>query len=511
MSIAVEGGLEATVERVRAGRVQYTLELALLAALYYGAAKLGFAFNFAGPVAAIVWLPAGVGIAYLYLRGLAFWPGMLIGDLLANDYSTIPIASDLGQTAGNVLEVVLAAWLLRRLNRDGDLLYRVKGVLRVLLPVAVATTISATIGSLSLWLGDVVKDDALTVWRTWWLGDACGALVIVPFAVAWTRPARHVMTRRRWIEAGLMVATTALSTELATRSNSPITYLVFPGLIWAGLRFGQRGATLAVLIVVGVTVRNTTHLEGPFYFDDITRSVLTTQLFIAVTALSALCIAAVVSEREEFAERLGESRAQLFKAADSERQRIERNLHDGAQQRLLALGIHLRLAVEEVQRRPERSAALIEEAEAELQVAFDELRELSQGIHPTVLTDLGLADAIRSVAARSTQSITLRELPSRRVDATAEAAGYFVFVEAVTNAQKYARATSIDVRVRATSHTLSIDIVDNGVGGASETQGTGLRGLRNRVESAGGRFEIDSRRGIGTRVHAEIPLDTGRA
>jgi integral membrane sensor domain MASE1 len=111
MSVAVDRGLEATVKRVRAGRVQYMLELALLAALYYGAAKLGFALNFSGPVAAIVWLPAGVGIAYLYLRGLAFWPGMLIGDLLANDYSTIPIASAVGQTAGNVLEVVLAAWL----------------------------------------------------------------------------------------------------------------------------------------------------------------------------------------------------------------------------------------------------------------------------------------------------------------------------------------------------------------------------------------------------------------
>ena len=370
--------------------------------------------------------------------------------------------------------------------------------------------ISASIGALSLWLGDVVSVKAVaTVWRTWWLGDACGALVIVPLAVAWTRPVRHVVPRRRWLEAGLMLATTAALTELATRSDIPLAYLVFPGLIWAGLRFGQRGATLAVLIVVGVTVENTRHLLGPFYFHDITRSVLTTQLFIAVTAISALCIAAVVSEREEFAERLGESRAQLFKAADSERQRIERNLHDGAQQRLLALGVHLRLAVEEARRRPERSAAMIEEAEEELQAAFDELRELSQGIHPTVLTDLGLADAIRSVAARSTQSITLRELPVRRVDSAAEATGYFVFVEAVTNAQKYARATSIDVRARATSRDLSIEIVDNGIGGASETNGTGLRGLRDRVETIGGTFGIESRVGIGTRVHARIPLDGG--
>jgi signal transduction histidine kinase len=152
---------------------------------------------------------------------------------------------------------------------------------------------------------------------------------------------------------------------------------------------------------------------------------------------------------------------------------------------------------------------MIEEAEAELQAAFDELRELSQGIHPAVLTDLGLADAIRSVAARSTQSIALRELPVRRVDSAAEATGYFVFVEAVTNAQKYARASSIDVRARATSRDLSIEIVDNGIGGASETNGTGLRGLRARVETIGGTFGIESRVGIGTRVLAQIPLDGG--
>src|SRR5882757_824753 len=120
MSVAIDRALQETVERGRTGRLQYALETALLATLYYGAAKLGYTVNFSGPVAAIVWLPAGVGIAYLYLRGLSLWPGVLVGDLLANDYTALPIGSALGQTVGNVLEVLIAAAALRRLSRRGS-------------------------------------------------------------------------------------------------------------------------------------------------------------------------------------------------------------------------------------------------------------------------------------------------------------------------------------------------------------------------------------------------------
>ena len=167
------------------------------------------------------------------------------------------------------------------------------------------------------------------MWRTWWLGDACGMLLLVPLAIAWARPLARPFARSRLLEAMFMITATAALSELASRSHRPLVYLVFPALIWSALRFGQRGATVSILVAVGFTVWNTTHLEGPFYFTDINLSDLSTQLFIAVASLSTLCLAAVVSEREQFAESLGESRAQLFRAADAERQRIERNLHDG--------------------------------------------------------------------------------------------------------------------------------------------------------------------------------------
>jgi signal transduction histidine kinase len=495
--------------RLEAGAGRYASEITLLAALYYGSAKIGYALNFAGPVAAIVWLPVGVGSAYLYLRGLRFWPGVLVGDLLANDYGALPIGSALGQTAGNVLEVLVAAYLLRRLGRRVDLLGSVKGVAWMLFPFAAATTVSASVGSISLRLGGVVTTHSIpTVWRTWWLGDACGALVVVPLVLAWAQPL-HPTMRRRYLEAALMIVSVAGLSALATASPHSLVYLAFPGLIWAALRFGQRGATLSVLIVVGFAIWNTTHLNGPFHFHSITRTVLSTQLFIAVAAISSLYLAAVVSEREAYAERLGDSRARMLRAADAERQRIERNLHDGAQQRLLALAVHLRLAAERAEQAPQEAVRLIADAEGELQVAFDELRELSQGIHPTVLTDLGLATAIRSIAARSVQPITLLELPATRVDSTAEGIAYFVFMEAVTNAQKYASATAIRVRANVSDHTLRIEVTDDGVGGATELAGSGLRGLRDRVEDIGGTFSVESTPPNGTRVAAALPLGRG--
>jgi signal transduction histidine kinase len=501
----VAPGVWPRVER-REGFVRYLFELGLLAALYYGSARLGYELGFSGPVAAIVWLPVGVGIAYLYLRGLAFWPGVLLGDLLANNYMTLPVGTALAQTVGNVLEVVLAAYLLRRAARSGYLLGGVDGLVRLLPPVALATMVSATIGSLASRAGGVITWSAfVTVWRTWWLGDACGALVVVPFALAWTRT-RSRFPRAQIVEFVLMLATTGVLTAIAFSTPKALEYLAFPGLIWAALRFGQRGATFALALVTGVAIWNVTNASGPFHFHSITHSILSTQLFIAVATVSALCVAAIVSEGERLAAGLADSRTAVLRAADSERHRIERDLHDGAQQRLVALLVRLRVAEEQLQREPERAAQALADAKTELDIALEELRELSRGTHPTVLTDLGLATAIRSTAARSSQRIHLVELPTEPVDAAAETAAYYIFLEAVTNAQKHAPQAMVSVRAYATKRALTIVVGDNGPGGASESPGGGLAGLRERVEAAGGTFRLQSAKGIGTTVEAVLPL-----
>jgi signal transduction histidine kinase len=493
------------VER-REGALRFMLEIGLLAALYYGSAKLGYELGFSGPVAAIVWLPVGVGIAYLYLRGLAFWPGVLLGDLLANDYIKLPVGTALAQTVGNVLEVVLAAYLLRRAARSGYLLGRVDGLVRLLPPLFLATMVSATVGTLASRVGGVVSSDAFwTVWRTWWLGDACGALVVVPFALAWSRP-RSRLSRARGAELVLMLATTGALTAVAFSSPKALEYLAFPGLIWAGLRFGQRGATLALVLVTGVAIWSVRNVDGPFHFHSITHSILSTQLFVAVATVTALCVAAIVSERERFAARFAESRTELLRAAESERHRLERDLHDGAQQRLIALLIRLRVAEEQLPQEPGRAAQVLNDAETELGIALEELRELSHGTLPTVLTDLGLATAIRSTAARAGQRIHLVELPAVSVDAAAETIAYYVFLEALTNAQKHAPNAMVKVSVQVRKRELTIEVTDDGPGGADEARGGGLEGLRERVEAAGGTFRLQTGEGTGTRVAASLPL-----
>ena len=463
---------------------RHALGIGLLAGLYYGTAHLGYALRFTGPVAAIVWLPVGVGIAFLYRGGLSYWPGLVIGDLLANDYSALPVGSAVGQTTGNVLEVLVTVLLIRRLIGLRIPLCSVGGLARLLLAIAAGTAVSATVGLLSLRLGGVVSTSAIPkLWRTWWLGDACGALLVVPLALAWSTPSLRPRIRGRVVEAVLAAVLTVGLCTLAFGSKDPLPYLVFPALIWVALRFGWCGASVAVFVAASYATWGTTHYKGPFAFGSLTNSVLETQAFVVVASLSSLYLAAVVWERQGYADRLRASHARLAETADIERKRIERNLHDGAQQRLTALAVYLEIAAEQARLAPNRTPALFARAERDLLAAIDELRQL----------------------ARSTVPIEFVELPTGRFDPAAEAAGYYVLVEAITNAQKYSRASSVRVRASWTPDVLNLEIADDGVGGANEKDGYGLQGLRDRVDALGGELVVDSAVGEGTCIRAAIP------
>jgi signal transduction histidine kinase len=482
------------------------LDLLLLVAAYYASAHLGYALEFTGPVASIVWLPVGVGAAFLYLRGPALWPGVVIGDLLVNNYSELPIGSAVGQSFGNLLEIVICVAVLRRLISRERPLWSIPGLAVMLGAIAAGVAISATIGSVSLILGGVVTGDSFPhLWRTWWLGDFCGALLVFSLVLAWVP-----LPPRPWFQGHLAEITLLLVVLvglgfITIHASRPLSYLAFPALIWSALRFGPRGATLAMTITATFTIWGTTHFHGPFAFHPLSRGVLETQLFLLVTSLSALSVAALASEREALSRRVQASRKRIVMAADEERRRLERDLHDGAQQRLVALAAHLGLAAGRAREQPATAGASFESAQAELLVAIDELREFVHGIHPTALRHFGLARAIEIVAARSATPVEIIELPNVRLDETAEATAYYIVLEAVTNAQRYANASAVRVRAHMGESSLALEVEDDGVGGAVERSDLGLQGLRDRVEATGGTFTVHSAVGHGTRIEAWIP------
>ena len=211
--------------------------------------------------------------------------------------------------------------------------------------------------------------------------------------------------------------------------------------------------------------------------------------------------------RAQLAE-LRASRTRIVQAGDEERRRLERNLHDGAQQRLLSLGLALQLARGELGAEANGASELLGEAEEELRAALDELRELARGIHPAILTDQGLAAALRSLAERCPVPVAISALPDDRLDESIEAAAYFLVSESLANCVKHAHASNVRISVLRRDGTAVVDIEDDGVGGADAGCGSGLRGLSDRVQALDGTLRIESPPGGGTQIHAEIPCES---
>jgi signal transduction histidine kinase len=205
-------------------------------------------------------------------------------------------------------------------------------------------------------------------------------------------------------------------------------------------------------------------------------------------------------------EKLAASRARLVEVGDAERQRLERNLHDGAQQRLVSVALELSMAAGKLEKDPAAASELLATAQADLARGLDELRELARGIHPVVLTERGLGPALDALVARAPVPVEVTALPDERLAAPVEAAAYYVVAEAITNVAKYAHASSATVSIGRANATATVTVADDGIGGANPASGTGLRGLAARVEALNGRLDVDSPRGGGTRITAEIPL-----
>jgi signal transduction histidine kinase len=221
-------------------------------------------------------------------------------------------------------------------------------------------------------------------------------------------------------------------------------------------------------------------------------------------AAAVLVAAPRNAEMAERIETLTASRAGAVDVQDSELRRIERDLHDGAQARLVALGMSLGMAEQKLAEDPERAGQLLAEARAGAEQALRELRNLARGIHPPVLADRGLEAALTALANSTPMHVTLAVDVPRRPASAVESAAYFVAAESLANAAKHARADWLDIRIARVGHKLEVEIRDDGVGGA-DPSGSGLTGLRRRVEALDGGLEVSSPPGGPTTVYAELP------
>jgi len=278
---------------------------------------------------------------------------------------------------------------------------------------------------------------------------------------------------------------------------------------------GMTGSTVQMLRDLGFrsAVGAPVHLAGRLWGAVIVSTVERTPLPPAAEQRLADFseLVAVALANAEAREQLAASRARIVEAGDGERQRLERNLHDGAQQRLVALALTLRRAEKLVAGGEAGGTELLQAANAELAEALEELRELARGIHPAILTDRGLVPALEMLAGRASVPVELAAALDDRPPGPVEAAAYYIVAEALTNTSKHARASHAAVAVERAGGGLVVEVADDGVGGADLSRGSGMCGLRDRVEALGGTLELRSPPGAGTTLTARIPYRSRRA
>ena len=482
--------------------VRYAAGVVIIAVGYDVFAQGGEALLLTGPAGAF-WPATGVGIAVLYLGGLRWWPAVLLGDLLSREWAQLPLGTALAESAGNIARAVVAAIILRRLIGSRAAMDRLSQVGGVLVAIGAGEAISATIAMFALLAGDVIAMvDMVVFWRSWWLGGLAGGLVVVPLACAWAQPLAPAWRGRGALEGAAMLAAVAALSASALSAEEPITYLVFPALIWAALRFGPQGATLAVALAVVIAVVATSKELGPFVEQEPGETALDLQLYITFSALTTLCLAAIVSERRRAAQELSESRARIAAARERERRRLEGELHDSAQNRIFALRVKLRAAQERT------GDAALEELIDEAGAVGDDLRRIAHGLSPPMLSTHGLAAALQVEGSHSAIPVEIVNGDLGLSEPHLERAVYLCCLESIQNAAKHAGSgATVTVRLRRDADELRFSVEDDGVGfdPRTATPGAGLAGLRDRIETVGGHIAVETAPGRGTTVAGAVP------
>ncbi|AJC53852.1 integral membrane protein [Streptomyces sp. 769] len=309
---------------VRTGEIRRLAPAALgnlvLAALYYGAAKIGLLEQvvIAGAVVTPLWPPTGIALSCLLLLGLRMWPGIAVGTFLVISTLTRPDLAGFGVVAGNTLAPVCACLMLRRVGFHTELDRLRDGVALVSLGAFAAMVISATLGSgTQVLTGSLPAGDFWRTWASWWVGDAMGILVITPLVLAFrtVRPFRDVPLYR-WGEAAALLVTAVVVSLVVTRTSLSVLFLVFPVIVWAALRFQLVGAAPCVLLMSVFAISAATGRYGPFTGRSLLESMVNLQAFNASAALTALLLSAIVTEQNTIRRKIEQVCQELAEVVD---------------------------------------------------------------------------------------------------------------------------------------------------------------------------------------------------
>jgi signal transduction histidine kinase len=523
------------LKRVPHARVQTVLLNLALALAYIVVGRLGLRLDAVSGFATLVWPASGLALVALLLFGYRMWPGVAVGALVTNLGIGAPVFVAFGISLGNTLEAVAGAWAIKRLTGGYPSFTRVRDVLVLIALAAIASTgISATIGVASLRLGGIVgRMSAVEAWRAWWVGDAMGDLIVAPLlycVVSHSEVRQDPPSRSRLAEAGalglLLVATNLFvfgQREGPDDSLLREAYLVFPLLVWAGLRFGSRGAAWANFVVSGLAITGTVLGRGPFRMQSLSQSLLHLQAFMVIVAATTLILGSASDERRHA---IG-LRDSLISLASHELRTPLTSLQ-------LRVQLLARNAREETlsKERFTRDAAGAEEQVRRMARLVDDLLDISRIMSGRLRLDVEEVDLTAFV----------REVIDRYPDPQRELVGLTVEGEPIvghwdrmridqivsnllSNAIKYGENNPIEIGVGREADRARIVVRDHGVGIAAGDLpriferferaaarhvggfGLGLWIVRQVVDALGGTIAVESRLGWGSVFIVELPLE----
>jgi signal transduction histidine kinase len=498
-----------------------------LAVGYWTLAELGSLVQYTGEIE-VAWLPVGFAAGMLYLGDLRWFVGGMVGDFLVGNNFALVFpwdAPDLVTTAGNTIEFLLAAYLMRRWLGPRNVLERPTDVGRLFVAMATGTAVSAVVGNLdAVWLSGAPWSAFAAGVRTWWLGDMSGGLLLAPLLIVWWAGPRFPPRQFRQVVEGAGIFALVAGVSVAVfSSHHPLTYVVFPALVLAAVYLGQRGATLAVFLTYAVAVGMTAANEGPFVSRSIDDQTLDTQLFILVASVTTLILGAAVSARRRAAVDLAQSRERERERGLLERERIARDLHDSVSQTLFSLGLQAGIAKHEIARTQSTAGSALPAAIDEVALlahgALVEIRASIFELRGDAITEHGLVTALgahgAALAVRTDASVSVEGPPERLpLSPAVEELLFRIGQEAVTNAVKHSGSVSVSAKVTIEDGAVVLDIRDRGVGfDAHRSYGghLGLELMRVRASEAGGRIRIDSSPTAGTAIRVVVPSANAKA